>query len=208
MALESATFINQFVPANPTLSDPKSQGDDHIRMIKSVLQSTFPNLTGAMTLTQAQINALGDTQLFFKPGMILLWSGIISSLPTGWLLCNGVGIISNGNPVPDLRDRFVMGAGGSVGQANIGGAASHTHSISVNGVGLTVNQLPPHTHASTGGGFIIAGPGVGNTVGGANIGTATTTASTGAGEAHTHPAFASTASNLPPWIAFAYIIKN
>jgi hypothetical protein len=42
MGLEAATFINDFVVANPLGSDPKSQGDDHLRLIKTVLQATFP----------------------------------------------------------------------------------------------------------------------------------------------------------------------
>lgn len=207
MALESATYINQLVAANPTLSDPKAQGDDHLRMIKSVLKNTFPNVTGAVTLTQAQINALGDTTLYFKPGMVIIWTGIITSIPAGWFICNGVGFLSNGSPVPDMRDRFVLGGGSAIGQANIGGAASHSHSISVSGVGLTVNQLPPHTHSAPGG-FIVGTGGAGNTVGGGGLTSAPTTNSTGAGETHTHPAFASTASNLPPWICFAYIVKE
>lgn len=50
-------FISGLVASNPVgASDPKSQGDDHIRLIKTALKGTFPNLTGAVTLTQAQIN--------------------------------------------------------------------------------------------------------------------------------------------------------
>ena len=47
MALESATFISQLVPANPPGSDLKSQGDDHLRLIKSVLQNCFPDSSKA-----------------------------------------------------------------------------------------------------------------------------------------------------------------
>lgn len=43
MGLESATYISGLVPTNPPSNDPKSQGDDHIRLIKSVLQATFPS---------------------------------------------------------------------------------------------------------------------------------------------------------------------
>lgn len=57
MGLESATYIHQLNPANPVGAvDPKAQGDDHIRMVKSTLQATFPNITGAMTVTQANLN--------------------------------------------------------------------------------------------------------------------------------------------------------
>jgi hypothetical protein len=58
-ALETATYINELVATNPVgATDAKSQGDDHMRMIKSTLQNTFPNLTGAMTATQAELNIL------------------------------------------------------------------------------------------------------------------------------------------------------
>jgi hypothetical protein len=46
MGLETATYVKDLVPTNPTTSDFVSQGDDHIRMLKSVLQSTFPSLCG------------------------------------------------------------------------------------------------------------------------------------------------------------------
>lgn len=60
MGLEAATYINQLNPLNPVGAvDPKSQGDDHIRMIKAAIQASFPNITGAMTATQAQLNAVG-----------------------------------------------------------------------------------------------------------------------------------------------------
>lgn len=49
MALETATFIADLVPTNPISSDLKSQGDDHIRLLKQVLKNTFPNATGPIT---------------------------------------------------------------------------------------------------------------------------------------------------------------
>jgi len=45
MALESATYIDGLVTSNPTGSDNISQGDEHIRLIKTVLKNTFPNAT-------------------------------------------------------------------------------------------------------------------------------------------------------------------
>lgn len=57
MGLETATYINQLNAAWPTGSaDAVAQGDDHLRLIKSTLQASFPNITGAVTLTHAQIN--------------------------------------------------------------------------------------------------------------------------------------------------------
>lgn len=48
MALETATFISQLVSSNPPGSDLKSQGDDHLRLIKSVLQNCFPDASKAL----------------------------------------------------------------------------------------------------------------------------------------------------------------
>lgn len=47
MGLETATFISELVGTNPAASDQKSQGDDHLRLIKDVLQATFPNASRA-----------------------------------------------------------------------------------------------------------------------------------------------------------------
>lgn len=48
--LESATYISQLVATNPITTDEISQGDDHLRLVKSVLQTQFPNL-GAAAVT-------------------------------------------------------------------------------------------------------------------------------------------------------------
>lgn len=58
MGLETATYINGLVTTNPTSSDPKSQGDDHLRLVKSTVKATFPNITGAVTPTQTDLNVL------------------------------------------------------------------------------------------------------------------------------------------------------
>lgn len=72
MSLESADFIPGLVETNPEGTDPKSQGDDHLRLLKHVLKSQFPNFTGeAVTKTEAQINAQldqGDFGLGTIPG--------------------------------------------------------------------------------------------------------------------------------------------
>ena len=59
MGLETATYISQLTATNPTSSDPVSQGDDHLRLIKSVLQSQFTTLgAAAVTTTAAELNLL------------------------------------------------------------------------------------------------------------------------------------------------------
>src|SRR5262245_7767386 len=48
MALETATYLKDLVAYNPLGTDTKGQGDDHIRMIKTVLQNTFPLAVGPL----------------------------------------------------------------------------------------------------------------------------------------------------------------
>jgi hypothetical protein len=62
-------------------------------------------------------------------GVIVLWSGSIGSIPSGWTLCNGT------NGTPDLRDRFLVGAGSTYAVNATGGSANaitvaHTHTYS------------------------------------------------------------------------------
>jgi hypothetical protein len=56
MALETGSFISDLNSSNPQSTDSVSQADDHIRLIKSTVKATFPNVTGAVTVTQTQIN--------------------------------------------------------------------------------------------------------------------------------------------------------
>lgn len=58
MGLETATYINGLVPSNPTQGDLISAGDDHIRLIKSALRNTFPNIAGAITVSHVELNYL------------------------------------------------------------------------------------------------------------------------------------------------------
>ena len=51
MALETALTINDLVATNPGSGDPKSQGDDHIRTLKTVLKQAFAGLTGAVIVS-------------------------------------------------------------------------------------------------------------------------------------------------------------
>lgn len=58
MALESATYISDLNSSNPAASDAISTADDHLRLIKSTIKATFPNVTGAVTKTHTEINGL------------------------------------------------------------------------------------------------------------------------------------------------------
>ena len=68
-------------------------------------------------------------------GGIVIWSGSVASIPDGWVLCDG--LTHNGRKTPDLRGRFVPGAGGDYSVGKTGGEATHK---------LTVNEMPSHNH--------------------------------------------------------------
>jgi hypothetical protein len=58
VTIESATYINTLNNTLPASGDPKSEGDDHLRLIKAVLLSTFPGITGAVAATHSELNTL------------------------------------------------------------------------------------------------------------------------------------------------------
>jgi hypothetical protein len=76
MGLETATYISQLVDTNPTTSDPVSQGDDHLRLIKSVLQDQFTTLgAAAVTTTAAELNLLDGKTTLAVEGTAVLSTG-------------------------------------------------------------------------------------------------------------------------------------
>ncbi|MCK4412964.1 MAG: hypothetical protein KAY32_05425 [Candidatus Eisenbacteria sp.] len=137
-----------------------------------------------------------------------MWSGSIASIPSGWALCNGSTV--NGHPTPDLRNRFVLGAGSSYSVGATGGEASHT---------LTINEMPSHSHGVSDPGHthLYTNPVYGSLQGmvhdengtaveypiadGWNTASSTTgisVNSAGSGWAH---------NNMPPYYALAYIMR-
>lgn len=128
-----------------------------------------------------------------------------------WVLCDG--IETNGLVVPNLADRFIIGASATRGIGSVGGELSHTHDFSgtVQGSTLSVAQLASHTHTtvqatgtydqhSTGGYDDARTTLIGRSTGG-NY--------TGSNQAHAHGLSGSIAdtSILPPYYALAYIMK-
>jgi microcystin-dependent protein len=132
----------------------------------------------------------------FVTGMIMMWSGSIVSIPTGWLICDGT------NSTPDLRNKFIVGAGSTYAVNATGGSAdlvvpSHTHTATDAG----------HTHTQTG--YTSAIP----QSNGSNQYPVITPISltTGTGFANITVASAGvspTNANLPPYLALAYIMKS
>lgn len=82
MGLESASHIDELVPANPAGGDAKGQGDDHIRLIKTVLQTDFPTIDAPITATVTEINYLTGVTSALQ-GQINLKSPIADPIFTG-----------------------------------------------------------------------------------------------------------------------------
>jgi hypothetical protein len=202
MALETASFLNGLVSANPPSGDPATQADDHLRLIKSVLLATFPNLNAAVNLTPAQMN-------FPVPiGVICDWYGSSGSVPAGWGLCNGTVYTrtdGGGNITsPDLRDKYRVGASGTVAYGTLVGAApgvltstsggaftpagtlnaagGHSHGGVTGSHVLDITQIPAHSHTFGTSAAASTAPG-GNTV---VVGSNWSTSSVGGGLGHTH----------------------
>lgn len=79
MALENGTYINSLNANNPAITDQIDQGDDHIRLIKSTIKSTFPSITGAVTLSHTQINALETRLTTAETNVTNLNAGVVSN---------------------------------------------------------------------------------------------------------------------------------
>ena len=154
---------------------------------------TYDNLYGIIGATPPAATPI-------PAGGIFLWSGSIGSIPAGYVLCNG----SNGTP--DLRDRFVVGAGSTYAVDATGGSANaivvtHTHTATSTDSGHTHSYVTPGTYN------------VGGTTGAGGVAADQTTSSTASSTANITTTVASsgtsgTNANLPPYYALCYIMKT
>ena len=183
-----------------------------------------PATTKAVVASEIAKYAVSDghvATLNVPVGGIVVWSGTVATIPPGWALCDGATVTtSTGDKVttPDLRNRFIVGAGDDYPVGATGGAAS---------VALTVAQLPAHAHGFSG---TTSSDGThAHTItyqevdegdprhpgGSASTDTAPTNIATPLAGAHTHTFSGTTASvgsgnaheNRPPYYALAYIMR-
>jgi hypothetical protein len=106
--------------------------------------------TAAVTVANTQIATTAFIHNLFPRGIVLMWSGAVVDIPTGWALCDGT------NGTPNMVNRFAVGAGGTYTVGASGGgsavtvstaaAGAHNHTGVVSGTSLSINQMPPHTH--------------------------------------------------------------
>jgi len=130
-------------------------------------------------------------------GVIVIWSGSAGAIPSGWNLCNG----SNGTP--DLRDRFVVGAGSTYAVGNTGGTkdaivVSHSHSISDSGHSHDV-RIPSRTVGNNATALYSTSDG--------STKSTVTSESANTGISINSTGDSGTNANLPPYYALCYIQK-
>ena len=200
---------------------------DSLTNTSTITSSGTLAVTGGLTLDgsagtsgQVMVSAgSGNTPTWgnaFVAGMIMMWSGTIATIPSGWYLCDGT------NSTPDLRNKFIIGANADdagAAKTNVTGSAtqsggskdaivvSHTHTATV--------TEPGHTHV------------IGNNgnTGGVDLGgwsgpymmasgvrccdwrSATESATTGITVANSTEGSSGTNANLPPYYALAFIMK-
>jgi len=138
-------------------------------------------------------------------GSIIMWSGSIASIPSGWVLCDGT------NGTPDLRDRFVVGAK----QDDNGVAKTYITGLFTQlggSVNISLDNLPPHDHGPAGehthdyifgnaggtGNKFPQGQNLGYNVSGGIL----------SAPSHTHASVGSGKSYIQPYYALAYIMKQ
>ena len=194
--------------------------------ISSKADLNSPALTGTPTAPTAIVGtnttqiattafAAAAAAAVFPVGGIIMWSGTIAAIPTGWALCNG----SNGTP--DLRNRFIIGAhSDNAGVANTtvtggntltGGTkdaivVSHTHTATSS---VTDNG---HVHSMGNAAVFSQGTPTAASQGGSNLGINVNTQSAQTGitvaTSLSTEGSSGTNQNLPPYYALAFIMKT
>ena len=203
---------------------------DPFTVAGTLVSSGTVDITGAFRLDgtagasgQVLLSAGSGTPTWgsgFPSGGIIMWSGTIATIPSGWYLCNG------SNSTPDLRDKFIIGAtadSGGAAKTNITGTPSQTG-------GSKDASLPSHTHTATstvtdpqhnhtpqtlgsaqagsdnGGAPVDASTGYGT----GRVSAVTSSSSTGitVATSNTTEGVSATNANLVPYYALAFIMKS
>jgi hypothetical protein len=186
-----------------------------------------PTIGGSVVYTVANLTQAAVNAIAFPVGTVLLFHGLIGNIPAGFQACDGT------NGTPDMRDKFVVGAGGAYAEDSTGGALSVTsgaggaHTPTIQGTAVTVAQMPVHSHfvavnvidsqtlssslsiarQTTAGGDTEY-----NLRGASGTATVGPTGDSGSGGTHTHTADAvadhtHTVATVPPYRALFFIMK-
>jgi hypothetical protein len=167
--------------------------------------------TASVTTSNTQIATTAFVRSIIPTGVILMWSGSVATIPSGWVLCNG------SNSTPDLRNRFIVGAGSTYNPGNTGGSANATL-VSHNHTATSIVTDPGHKHNTDnptggytlGGGSTSVGTISNQTTGGLlnTVIVQTNTTGISVGTTVSTAGDSATNANLPPYYALAYIMKS
>jgi hypothetical protein len=176
----------------------------------SKADTNSPLLTGIPTTPTASAgtstNQIASTAFVLTNGVpqgaILLWSGIVAAIPVGFNLCDGT------NGTPDLRNRFILGAGSTYapnvsGGSNDATVPSHTHAAVVTDPG----HAHPYLKVGYNGNRIVDGLDAASLYYDLNFAATTTSAATGISVTNTATGVSPTNANMPAYLALAYIMK-
>ena len=212
--LTTYTTVNGTIPnSNPIILDSAGRTPQEVWMqtgysYKFVLQTS----AGVTLQTLDNLYPILQTAPVVTPslptGAIILWSGSIGAIPSGFTICDGT------LGTPDLRDRFIVGAGSSYAVAATGGSAdsiivSHTHTATSTVTDPGHYHLQPNSGGA--GGTITASSGLANTGNSSYSGYyGTAVATTGITVATTNASAGTsgTGANNPLFYALAYIMKT
>ena len=155
----------------------------------SLHSTSADNITQKTAEQDFSVNIGGMDYYLVPKGAIIIWSGSVNNIPSGWALCDGT------NGTPNLTDKFVLGAGGKYSVKDEGGKETHT---------LTVDEMPSHSHNFTVYAYNVDSSGSGTLTGGTNKGNidgqySGVTEEIGSSKPH---------NNMPPYYALCYIMRK
>ncbi|MGB2336185.1 MAG: hypothetical protein ACPH5V_02655 [Alcanivorax sp.] len=156
--------ISDLVTSEPTDLEGAGQGALRIREVKAAVVEAFGAVDGQITNEEGSAPSAAEFSALFTRletleasagvgvvpiGTIVMWSGLITAIPAGWTLCDGAGGVT-----PDLRDKFVVGAGGASAEGDTGGdftsgssgAGTATATLNLPDHNITQDNLPEHSH--------------------------------------------------------------
>lgn len=163
------TYLNTDAKINTHAVDTSTHGVSEVADKATVSSEIDSDIS-----THASLN------IHLPSGLISMWHGLISAVPSGWVLCDGT------NSTPDLCAKFTRGAPAATEAGTTGGSDTHT---------LTVAEMPAHTHSGQTANPAGAASGS-SPVSGESIPGQTGTA--GGGDAH---------NNMPAYYEILYIMK-
>jgi hypothetical protein len=186
--------------ANPIILDASGRTPQQIWLLtgysyKFVLQNADAVLIQTLDNIYPILQNAPVSSPAIPAGGIIIWSGSTGSVPVTWFLCDGT------NGTPDLRDRFIIGAGNTYAVNATGGSAdavvvSHTHTITDPG------------HAHKWGSTPILSKEIGFTQYDGTGSTANDTSTVTTGITVNTAGVSGTNANIPPYYALAYIMKG